>query len=129
METLAAIPLYLAIAFDALGPLIVLIYSRRQSGSWRRAIRNTMLAATVFAFLLTGIVGALSTFVGNSLWPRSVYSVESEPVFVFLIVGMYGVGFAGMGLLYGVPLIGLWRLLHRRSFDMVTRQVPLAATS
>ena len=122
MERLIAVPVVLMIVFDAVGPSAILLYTKRRSGSWRRAIRNMLLTATVVASLFTGIVGALTVAVQGLVRPPSnTYIVEHDPAFGFLYFAIYGLGFAALGLLYCIPVIGLWRLLHRRSFASVTR--------
>ena len=118
MMSLLSILMLLVVSLNVVGPIAALLFVKRRSGSWRSASLACLLSATVLAFLLTGTVGWITVFVqmaiqGEFRWDLAI---------AFPTMGIYGIGFAGMGLLYLLPLIGIWRIFHRRSFEAATNR-------
>jgi hypothetical protein len=121
MNRLWALPLILAIAFDILGPAVVLLLVKRRTGRWRPAAVACLLTATVGAFLLTGTVCWVTTVVRASV--TNEWRTEALMT-AFPVPAIYGVLFATTGLLFTLPLVGLWRLVHAPSFRRITRECP-----
>ena len=69
--------------------------------------------ATVFAFLFTGTVGWLTTVLQSAVEP--VYYMALA--MAFPAAGIYGALIATSSYLITVPIVGLWRFLHTRSFN------------
>jgi hypothetical protein len=117
MKTLTAVLMWSLLGIDFVAPVAVLLFVKRRSGSWQRAAFTCLLTATVVAFLVNGTVGWLLSLLQWAIRDGSPYRGMAFPV-----CGVYGMLFAGTGLLYLLPMVGLWRLAHRRSFECVTRQ-------
>jgi hypothetical protein len=77
-----------------------------------------LLTATVLSFLLTGVVGWVTTVL--QAYARGEWR-PGRLLLAFPMSGVYGVLFAAMGLMFTLPLVGLWRLVYPRSFDRLTR--------
>ena len=92
-------------AFDWLAPAIFLLLLRRWTKSWWMAFAGMLIGATLAAFLLTG---------------SEMYLVWPSP-FLFFLGGIYGLVAVGQGLAVLLPLLLLWRLVHRRSFNVSFR--------
>lgn len=118
MDRLWNLPLFLTIAFDVLGPAVVLLLVKWRTGRWRPAAVCCLLTATVAAFLLTGTVGYVTTVLRASVtgdW-------RPEPLMTaFPTTAVVGFVFGTTGLVFTLPLVGLWRLAHPASFRRVTR--------
>jgi hypothetical protein len=107
--------LYLAVV--VLGPVATLLVVRRRGGSWRRAIYLCMGSATVGAALVCGTLVWVHTTLRE--W---IYGPSGSTAFMTAFPGgtIYGALIATTFLPVALIPVGLWRLIHRSSFDWMT---------
>jgi hypothetical protein len=118
--------MYLVSVLVMLGPAILLVWLRGRTRQWWIAIPVTLLMAPVVAFLLTGGIAYLMTYIrvviqGDTSVPDEYgWTVPQYLGMTFGKCGIYGVLFAGLGAMFWVPALVLWRIIHSRSFRFVT---------
>ncbi len=109
-------------------PVVLLLFLRRRTRSSRAAFVTTVVVALIAAFFLTGGESWLLTYYrvvirGDTSVPdRCGRTVPEHLTMTFAIWGVYGMLCAGMG--FGLWL-SLWRLIHPRSFNRLTRRKEL----
>jgi hypothetical protein len=117
----------IVIAADMLGPVLLLLLLRRRTRSWPVAFVGTFVFAPCAAFLVTGGVSWLATYVkvvggGDTSVPDRIgMSVPDYLWLTFGGCGVYGVLFAGTGFLISLAMLGVWRLVHPASFRRAAR--------
>lgn len=118
----------LVVTLDLLAPAAVLLLLWRWSRRWWTALIGTAILTPLAAFLLTGGVAWLSTYVRVVVrGDTSIPDANGESVAQYLgstfgVCGGFGAVFAGTGLGLSLPLFGAWRLVHPRSFHRLTRR-------
>src|SRR5258708_6117309 len=118
---------YVIVALDMIGPIVLLLLLRRLTRRWTVAFPATLILPTLPAFFFTGGEAWLSTYHRVVIrGDTSVPDAEGETVpgylaMNFIVCGVYGVMFAGTGFGLSLPVVGVWRLVHPRSFHRVTR--------
>jgi hypothetical protein len=114
-------------AINMAGPVVLLLLLRRRTRHWGTAFARTAVVAPIAAFLLTGGVAWLVTYLrvvvrGDTSIPvRIGVSVPQYLWSTFGMCGIYGVIFAGTGFGMSLPLVGAWRLAHPASFGRLVR--------
>jgi len=111
-------------SFDILGPVVVLLYVKRRSGSWRRAACYCAITATVCAFIVSGTLCWIQAALRELIYgPTGSTALMTA----FPAGGIYGALFAMTFLLLALPVLRLWRLIHPRSFQFITTPGVLAS--
>lgn len=122
--------LFVAMAIDFVGPVVLLLLLRRWTRRWWAAFIGVVVTAPVVAFFLTGGVAWAATYFrvvirGDTSVPDDIgQPVPEYLAMTFGVCGFYGVMFAGTGFLMSLPLVILWRVAHSASFKRFTRSGP-----
>lgn len=112
------------------GPAVVLVLVWRRTGSWRWIAGAVPLSVLGVPLVLVSVGIVLPLAFGLFVLgyePGLEMTRGQYLAYNFLVVGIYGVGFSGVGLLLSLPVVGLWAFVHPRSFGRVVRYVPRAA--
>ncbi len=118
---------YVVLTCQMVCPILYLVWLWRRTGSWRVLTRGVLVIVPVASFLIGGGILALDTAfrvfaLGIGLNGEDVEMTNWQYVrMTFMVCGIYGVMFSGMGLMLSLPIIAAWRLIHRKSFDHVVR--------
>jgi hypothetical protein len=116
----------IVLSVDFLAPALLLVCFRRRMGEWSKAFLATLFITPFAEFFVTGGIAWITTYfqivVAGNTWiaDGDRMSVSSYLGFTFFLAGSYAVIFAGIGFAMSLPLLGLWRIVHRRSFNWVT---------
>jgi len=112
------------------GPALVLIWAWRRTGSWRWLAGAVPLSVLGVPLVLVSVGIVLPLAFGLFVFgyePGLEMTRGQYLVYHMFVLGIYGVGFSGMGLLLSLPVVGLWAFVHPRSFRRVVRYAPSAA--
>ena len=107
------------VSFDLIGPVAIFLFVRRRSGSWRRAVCCCAIAATVGAFIVSGTLCWIQAELRELIQGPTG---SSAVMTAFPGGGIYGALFSMTFLPFALAVLGLWRLIHPRSFQFLTAQ-------
>ena len=117
--------IYTMIVIIVVVPVATLLLVRRRSGNWRRAIRACALVSTFGNFLIIGtlcyVQAALPELIRGPTGSTALMTA-------FPAGGLYGMLNTLMLLPFSLLLVGLWRALHRQSFEAFIRPSSRAVT-
>lgn len=122
-KILAGLAMFVVMA----SPVVLLVFLRRRLRRWWRALLLTLLILVPVAFFTVGGVAWLITrervaVKGVESIPGAFEgSVDGYLSFTFGVCGAYGVIFAATGLAVSIPILLIWRTIHRSSFNRLTR--------
>ena len=110
-------------------PVVLLVFLRRWLRRWWLALLLTLLILVPVAFFSVGGVAWRLTYErvlveGVESIPEAFEgSVDRYLGFTFAVSGAYGVVFATTGLALSIPILLVWRTIHRNSFNRLTRSL------